>query len=416
MHEARYRRSKGARPFRRTVAPRVREQHSRRCDLSCGTARRCSCRPFYVAHVQKAGRAFERSFATLSEAVSWSESTHDALRRGELPADPRLEAPPLRDLAISFLHRARRGEALTRTRKTYALTTLGGYEVALRLRVLPHVDPRSGLTLAELPASAIDTRAAQGLVDSVAAREGRARARAAAAALSAVLRDGYVRGLIDELPPRLLLPPPPPRRTSVISLAEAERLLAAARAEDAERKRSLLGPLVGLLLGTGCRISEALGLVWGPEGLDLTSEPALMHVRRETTKTDAGERAIPLDSETVSALLRHRLACGRPPDGAPVFSDAAGRALERSGRVRFGLVRVAAAAGLSGVTAHTLRHSHATWLAAAGVPAPAAAARLGHSDGGALFMRVYAHPGTTEGEAALRALEAFRSQAAVKYS
>jgi integrase len=41
---------------------------------------------------------------------------------------------------------------------------------------------------------------------------------------------------------------------------------------------------------------------------------------------------------------------------------------------------------------HTLRHSAASFLAAAGVPASDIAAQLGHADGGALALRVYVHP------------------------
>jgi hypothetical protein len=49
--------------------------------------------------------------------------------------------------------------------------------------------------------------------------------------------------------------------------------------------------------------------------------------------------------------------------------------------------------------AHVLPHAHASWLAGAGVPAAAAAARLGHADGGAFFLRVYAHAGSADGVA-----------------
>jgi integrase len=41
---------------------------------------------------------------------------------------------------------------------------------------------------------------------------------------------------------------------------------------------------------------------------------------------------------------------------------------------------------------HTLRHSAASFLAAAGVHPSDIAAQLGHADGGALAMRVYVHP------------------------
>jgi hypothetical protein len=41
---------------------------------------------------------------------------------------------------------------------------------------------------------------------------------------------------------------------------------------------------------------------------------------------------------------------------------------------------------------HTLRHSAASFLAAAGVPASDIAAQLGHANGGALALKVYVHP------------------------
>ncbi len=326
--------------FRRAVAPRVVAEHSRRCALSEGRGRRCTCSPRYVGRVRHGERTYSQPFATLGEAVAWVDSTRSALRRGGAAVCRHEPAPPLEAVAVSFLHRARAGEALTRSRKPYGPATLTGYEIALRLRVLPHLDGRSGQPLGELPCDALDGRTAQNLVDVLAARESAASARVAAAALAAVLRDAYGRGLVDELPPRLTLPPPPARRERTLTLDEAGRLLEAAQADDARLTRSLLGPLVALLVGTGCRIGEALGLDWGPAGLYLAGEPPVVRIARSTTKTDAGARRVPLDAESTKALRRHFLASGRPPVGAPVFADEHGRRLPRHGRIRFGLERV----------------------------------------------------------------------------
>jgi integrase len=49
------------------------------------------------------------------------------------------------------------------------------------------------------------------------------------------------------------------------------------------------------------------------------------------------------------------------------------------------------ASGLAGLTFHELRHSCASLMAAAGMDPAVAAQRLGHSDGGALFLRRYRH-------------------------
>jgi len=384
------------------------EQHSRTCRLSRRSGRRCTCTPGYVARVQHAGRAYTATFATLAEAVAWRETTRRRLRAGRLPDRPGRSAT-VGELACCFLARARDGQALTRSRRRYSQATLDLYERDLRLYVLAARDERSGLAFADLPAGCVSSRTVQALVDRLTVEAGGAVARHAAAALSAVLRDGYVRGLVDQPPPRVILPPPPAARTRTLTPADADELLAAAGRDDAARGRSLVAPLVALLAGTGCRIGEALGLDWGPGGLDLDADPPVARIRRETTKTDAGAREIVLDRETAALLRRHRLASGRPADGTPVFCDERGRRLARSGRVRFGLRRAAAAAGLPGVTPHVLRHAHATWLALSPtVPDAAAARRLGHADAG-FYQRRYVHAGDADQTAVVEALAAYRA-------
>jgi integrase len=76
------------------------------------------------------------------------------------------------------------------------------------------------------------------------------------------------------------------------------------------------------------------------------------------------------------------LICARA-DGGPVRPDYASAAF-RALVARVGLP--------AGVHVHTLRHSAASLLAAAGVPPRDIAAQLGHRDGGALALRVYVHP------------------------
>jgi len=272
------------RRYRRTIAPRVTEEHARGCALSTRTGRRCSCDPVHLARVKRDGREHARAFADPADALAWAQNTRQALRAGAPGPARHAPAPALAAVAVSFLHRARAGDALTRSRCLYSPATLAGYEVALRLDVLPHVDGRTGLPFGEFPADSLDERTVQGLVDVVAARRSAAVARRAQAALAAVLADAFNRGLVDTLPARVRLPPPPGGRTRTVALAQGDALLAAAVADDEHRRRSLLGPLVAVLLGTGCRISEALGLTWGPGGLDLDHDPPHAVIARATTK------------------------------------------------------------------------------------------------------------------------------------
>jgi integrase len=246
----------------------------------------------------------------------------------------------------------------------------------------------------------------QNLIDTLVTKHGQSVARQAGVALAATLRHAYTRSLTDNLPPRVLLPPNPPPRTRALTTQEVENLLIVARADDRNYKRSFLYPLIALLADTGCRISEATGLNWGPNGLDLHADPPVAHINRHTTKTDAGQRTIPLGTQATTALRHHYLATGRPPDGTPVYRDQHGNRVRRNGRTSQGINRIAKAANLEGVTAHTLRHTHITWLVAAGVPTRIAAQRVGQTE---LLTRTYAHPGQREDQAALTAVENYRN-------
>ena len=112
------------------------------------------------------------------------------------------------------------------------------------------------------------------------------------------------------------------------------------------------------------------------------------------------ERTIVLGPAVVAELRRHRaeqlerrLILGpvyqvdadlvvAKLDGAPIRPGYASQAFRNLVR-RVGLPAT--------VHVHTLRHSAASFLAAAGVPPSDIAAQLGHRDGGALALRVYVH-------------------------
>lgn len=390
------------------VAPGVFERHSTHCSKSRGK-RGCDCSPVYVARVRVGGRLISGTFPELDVAVTWVQQAKWTLRAGGQP-NIRRAVPTLRDAAVSFIHRARNGEALTRSRKPYAKNTIASYETTLRVHVLEWVEPRTKLKLEALPSDTFDARTIQNMVDGLAVSKSNETARIAYAALAAVLRDLYGRGLIDVLPPRVLMPPPARPRERALTIEEADRLLAAAKADDKEQEYSLMAPLVALLIATGARISELLALIWGPVGLDLDARPARVVIARDTTKSDAGARVVPIEDAFATILRRHYRRIGKPPLGVLVFALEDGRALKRSGRARSGLKRVVKAAGLEGVSAHVLRHSQGTWLASAGVPGPALAARLGHSDP-AFTIRRYVKPSAADVAATPDALKQLRSEA-----
>jgi integrase len=247
----------------------------------------------------------------------------------------------------------------------------------LRLHVLPRWEARSRAQIGELPAGKLDARTLQRLVDGITEEDGGELARQAYASLSGVLRDLYVRGVLDSLPPAVLLPPPNRGRERALTPAEAQRLLDAAAEDDRMTGDSLMHPLISLLLGSGMRISELLALVWGPAGIDLDASPPRVVIPRDATKTDAGARWIVLDTDTALVLQQHRRASPNPACDRPVFARRDGERIARGGLERSRLERVANAASLERVTPHLLRHTHATWgatLAYRSPPSPPASA------------------------------------------
>ncbi|HEX8004130.1 MAG TPA: tyrosine-type recombinase/integrase [Mycobacteriales bacterium] len=151
--------------------------------------------------------------------------------------------------------------------------------------------------------------------------------------------------------------------------------------------------LYGVVVLTGLRRGEALGLRW--EDVDL--DEGVLHVRQQVVavgtevrigppKTKAGERTVALSEATVAMLREHqarqrreRLAWGEAwHDSGHVFTYEDGRML-RPDHVTHLFRRLAKEAGLPLIRLHNLRHTSASLALAAGVPMKVVSDRLGHS-------------------------------------
>jgi integrase/recombinase XerD len=184
-------------------------------------------------------------------------------------------------------------------------------------------------------------------------------------------------GLATTDPAHQVRPPQPPRRLpKAIPVADVERLLAAAGAEDtplALRDRALLE----VLYGCGARISEAVGL--DVDDLDLETGTVLLRGK------GGKQRLVPLGSYAVSAvsayLVRSRPTLATAGRGIPaLFLNARGGRLSRQSA--WTVLRTAATrAGLTAphLSPHTLRHSFATHLLDGGADVRVVQELLGHA-------------------------------------
>jgi integrase/recombinase XerD len=198
-------------------------------------------------------------------------------------------------------------------------------------------------------------------------------------------------GMATEDPARSVRPPAPPRRLpKAISLADVERLLAAAgtgqAAGDAPRASTVLRDraLLEFLYGTGARISEAVGL----DVDDLQLGPDSLRAARTVRLNGKGgkQRLVPIGRYAIEAmeayLVRARpalaAACGRTSASPALFLNARGGRLTRQGA--WGALRAAAErAGLAEVSPHVLRHSFATHLLDGGADVRVVQELLGHA-------------------------------------
>ena len=134
-----------------------------------------------------------------------------------------------------------------------------------------------------------------------------------------------------------------------------------------------------LLAYSGCRLSEARAATWAD--VDLANGLLTVHnakVRR--ARNWKPTRLVPIIPDMRVLLLRLQQQNPKPADSICAVGEC-----EKS------LVRACKIVGIAKLTHHDLRHLFATRCIEAGVDIPTVSRWLGHSDGGALAMKVYGH-------------------------
>lgn len=133
-------------------------------------------------------------------------------------------------------------------------------------------------------------------------------------------------------------------------------------------KGSAVENLVVLLLGSGLRAGEALGLDWRDVG------DGFVIVRRSKTTV----RAVPISDDAIAALEAQKAATPRYGPDVPVFLGERKTQRMRVDTALQSFQRCLADAGLPKMRLHDLRHGVATLLVARGVHMRVIAQQLGH--------------------------------------
>ena len=155
----------------------------------------------------------------------------------------------------------------------------------------------------------------------------------------------------------------------------------------AERERHRLFPFLRLLVYTGMRLGEALGLRWSNVNLDQgyvrvveaavkTHRQGMITKRPKTTK---GVRTIDLDDRTIEVLRRLRLKQFLDDyQGEFVFPHCDGGLMRVTTIIR-DLKRLGERVGVPGITFHSLQHFHASVSLQQHQNVVVVSRRLGHS-------------------------------------
>ena len=199
--------------------------------------------------------------------------------------------------------------------------------------------------------------------------------------LRQIMNFAIARGYVEKNPTREIRPNRRPKLTRFLSREEIVRLHRALDAEAARGRRQQ-ADIIRLLLLTGCRRGEILGLRW--------SEVRDNMLALADSKT--GPRQVPLNARARRILDR------QPRGGSPfVFLSPRDPSRPRGGTLSL-WYRVRREAGIEDVRLHDLRHTHASHAVMSGIPVPVVSRMLGHSN--VRMTLRYAHLGDREIEEA----------------
>jgi len=194
--------------------------------------------------------------------------------------------------------------------------------------------------------------------------------------------------------------------TTILEDGQARQLLEAARETE-----MFLPVLIGL--HTGARRNEILGLTWRDIDLDageMRIERSIFQTkdRREHKAPKNGQRrTVMLGDDLVEELRRaqmkqaeHLLRLGKRQEPDTEVCHRFDGSLHTQDTLSDQFAALIKRAGLPRCSFHSMRHACASMMLRHGVPPHVAARQLGHKDGGALLLKVYAKPSESDERAA----------------
>lgn len=231
--------------------------------------------------------------------------------------------------------------------------------------------------------------------------------------VSAALNNGVRLGILKANPAAAVrLPQAPRKEKAALDPNATDFFLSAARGH-------WLYPILMLAAATGCRRGELLALAWS----DFDAERSILSITKSLEQTKAGlrikatktdrPRLVKLPAVAVAELLAHQVSqCEARDAFGPdyrtdldlIFAEIDGEYMKPN-TVTAAACLMAKAAGLEGISLHSLRHSHGSQLLSAGIPLPAVSKRLGHSSP-RITAEVYSHALPQDEDAAASAWDA----------
>ena len=327
-----------------------------------------------------------------SGEVYWACVTPQGQRRAQwhkLGAVGVQEARRLRD---QYAYKVRSGQLAPSTRRVRVRDAAEEWKGHLdELVVAGELRPRTadsykgGVTLHFLASFGSRQIGSIGPEDLVAWHEAQRRSGAAAWSIRArwmgvrsLLGYSARTGLIAANPADLLLrrerPKPGRSRDRILTPSEIQALVAEAQ--------GIAGLVVPMLLFSGLRAAELLGLTWKDVDFEARVIRVRMHMSRQGArtplKTEEARRDVILMDELARSLRKRRLAAPFSADDDLIVGNGVRNTLGYT-RLRKAFTKAARAAGVDDVTPHTCRHTFASILIDQGADVEFVSRQLGHA-------------------------------------